>query len=112
MWVRGCGLLLIGNARQGLELDFAGFAIAGLNGVNNSGAACRADNEAIDEDEDGLCEVELEKGFRGGEFDDLVFDVSDWLKEPVVAAAAEHLLAGAEPRPVLLRLRGATQKNL
>ena len=54
-----------------MELDFAGFAVAGFDGVDDAGAGVGADGEAVDEDEDGLGEVEFEEGFGGGELDDL-----------------------------------------
>jgi hypothetical protein len=40
-----------------MELDFAGFAVAGFDGVDDSGAALGSDGEAVDEGEDGLSEV-------------------------------------------------------
>ena len=72
-----------------MELDFAGLAVAGLDGVDDAGADVGADGEAVDEDEDGLGEVEREEGFGGGELDDLAGLVVDLLIEAVVAAAAE-----------------------
>ncbi len=41
-------------AWHGVELDFAGFAVAGFDGVDDSGADFGSDGEAVDEDEDGL----------------------------------------------------------
>ena len=72
-----------------MELDFAGLAVAGFDGVDDAGADVGGDGEAVDEDEDGLGEVEFEEGFRGGEFDDLAGLIFDLLIEAVVAAAAE-----------------------
>ena len=66
------------------KLDFAGFAVAGFDGVDDAGADVGAEGEAVDEDEDGLGEVEFEEGLGGGELDDLAV-----LVEAVVAAAAE-----------------------
>ncbi len=40
--------------RDGVELDFAGFAIAGFDGVYEAGADVGDDGEAVYEDEDGL----------------------------------------------------------
>ena len=67
-----------------MEADFAGLAVAGLDGVYYSAADLRVEGEAVDEDVDGLGEVEFEEGLGGGEFYDLAV-----LVEPVVAAAAE-----------------------
>ncbi len=67
-----------------MELDFAGFAVAGFDGVDDAGAALGSDGEAVDEDEDGLGEVELEEGLGGGELDYFA-----GLIEAVVAAAAQ-----------------------
>ena len=75
-----------------MELDFAGFAVAGFDGVDDAGAGIGADGEAVDEGEDGLGEVEFEEGFGGGEFYDfagLVWVKRRGLVEAVVAAAAE-----------------------
>ena len=58
-------------ARDCEELDFAGFAVAGFDGVDDACADVGGDGEAVDEDEDGLGEVEFEEGFGGGELDDL-----------------------------------------
>ena len=54
-----------------VELDFAGLAVAGFDGVYDSAADFGGEGEAVDEDEDGLGEVEFEEGFGGGEFYDL-----------------------------------------
>ena len=54
-----------------MELDFAGLAVAGLDGVDDAGADVGREGEAVDEDEDGLGEVEREEGLGGGELDDL-----------------------------------------
>ena len=61
----------LSSAGEGVELDFAGLAVAGLDGVNDAGADVGGDGEAVDEDEDGLGEVEREEGFGRGELDDL-----------------------------------------
>ena len=45
------------GAGEGVELDFAGFAVAGLDGIYDSGAGVGANGEAVDEDEDGGGEV-------------------------------------------------------
>ena len=71
-------------AGDGVELDFAGFAVAGFDGVYDSAADFGGDGEAIDEDEDGLGEVEFEEGLGGGELDDAAV-----LEEAVIAASAE-----------------------
>ena len=91
-----------------MELDFAGLAVAGLDGVDDAGADFGGDGEAVDEDEDGLGEVEFEEGFGGGEFDDLA-----GLIEAVVAAAAEFGEAlfegvgeGSEDRRTMRCFRG------
>jgi hypothetical protein len=47
------------TTRHDLELDFAGFAVAGFDGVDYTGADFGGDGEAIDEDEDGFREVEF-----------------------------------------------------
>ena len=77
--------------------DFAGFAVAGFDGVDDAGADVGREGEAVDEDEDGAGvvrgsgEVEFEEGLGGGEFDDLPWElrVGVGLVEAVVAAAAE-----------------------
>ena len=63
-------------AGEGVELDFAGLAVAGLDGVYDAGADVGGDGEAVDEDEDGAGEVEREEGFGGGELDDFAGLVS------------------------------------
>ena len=93
--------------REDFELDLAGFAVAGFDGVDEAGADVGREGEAVGEDEDGTrgfvrargCgEVELEEGFGCGEFD--YFSIADGsatlrggvsvgLPEAVVAAAAE-----------------------
>ena len=75
--------------RHDLELDFAGFAVAGFDGVDYAGADFGGDGEAVDEDEDGFGEVEFEERFGGGEFYDFVFAGFRGLVEAVVATAAE-----------------------
>ena len=80
-------------------MDFAGLAVSGLDGVNDAGADVGGDGEAVDEDEDGLGEVEREEGLGGGELDDLSLAgctvagltgvERGGLVEAVVAAAAE-----------------------
>ena len=77
------------GAFDGVELDFAGLAVAGLDGVDDAGANGWGDGEAVDEDEDGLVEVEREEGLGRGELDDAAGLVVDLLIEAVVAAAAE-----------------------
>ena len=75
-----------------MELDFAGLAVSGLDGVDDAGADVGGDGEAVDEDEDGLGEVEREEGLGGGELDDLAglaWVERGGLVEAVVAAAAE-----------------------
>ena len=74
-----------------MDLDFAGLAVAGLDGVDYARADFGGDGEAVDEDEDWPREVELEKGLRRGEFDDaaLLRGVGRGLVEAVVAAAAQ-----------------------
>ena len=42
-----------------MELDFAGFAVAGFDGVDYARADVGGDGEAVDEDEDGFREVEF-----------------------------------------------------
>ena len=44
-------------ARSRLEIDFAGFAVADLDGVDDACADVGRDDEAVDQDEDGLGEV-------------------------------------------------------
>ena len=44
-----------------MELDFAGLAVAGLDGVDDARARVGRDREAVDEDEDRLGEVEFEE---------------------------------------------------
>ena len=72
-----------------MELDFAGFAVAGFDGIDYACAGVGADGEAVDEGEDGFVEVEFEEGFGGGELYDLVFAGFGGLVEAIVAAAAE-----------------------
>ena len=69
--------------RDGVELDFTGFAVAGFDGVNEAGADVGAEGEAVYENEDWLGKVEFEEGFGGGEFDYFAR-----LIEAVVASAA------------------------
>ena len=69
---------------DGVELDLAGFAVAGFDGVDDAGADVGRDGEAVDEDEDGLGEIEFEEGLGGGEFDDAAC-----LIETIVASTAE-----------------------
>ncbi len=58
-------------AGEDLKLNFAGLAIAGLDGVDDAGADVGADGEAVYKDEDRLGEVEFEQGFGRRELDDL-----------------------------------------
>ena len=51
------------------EEDFAGFAIAEFDGIDDALHLIGADDEAIGKDEDVVGEVEVEEGFRGGEFE-------------------------------------------
>ncbi len=55
--VLGCGF---GVAGDGVELDFTGLAVTGLDGVYDSCAGVGGDGEAVDEDEDGGIEVQFE----------------------------------------------------
>ena len=83
-------------ARNGEEADLAGLAVAGFDGVDEARADVGREGEAVDEDEDGAGEVELEEAFGGGELDGDggVFGVDGGLVETVVAAAAEFGEAG------------------
>src|SRR6185437_3394931 len=72
--LKGCGetkvlRLAFAFTWNGMELDLAGLAVAGLDGVYDAGARVGADGETICEDEDGLREVEFEQRLGGGEFD-------------------------------------------
>ena len=64
------------------EDDFAGLAIADLDGVDDAGAVLGADDDAVEQDEDGQREVEIEQRLGGGELDD-----ASLLIEAVEAAA-------------------------
>ena len=57
--------------RNRLEDDFAGLAIADLDGVHDAGAGVWRDHQAVNQQEDGLVEVHVEQRFRSGEFEDL-----------------------------------------
>ncbi len=57
---------------DGEETDFAGFAVAGFDGVYDTASGVWAQRQAIDQDEDGLGEVEFEEGLGSGE----LYDVS------------------------------------
>ncbi len=70
--------------RSFVEDDLAGFAIGGFDGVDDAGAVVGADDDAVEENEDGEGEVEVEQRLGRGELDDLAL-----LPEAVVAAAAE-----------------------
>ncbi len=86
---RFCGGVF-GGAGEGVELDFAGLAVAGFDGVDEAGADVGGEGEAVDEDEDGAVEVEFEEGLGGGELDDVAgVALGCGLVEAVVAAAAE-----------------------
>ena len=78
-------------ARSGLEDDFAGLAIADLDGVHDAGAGVGRNDQAVNQQEDWLAEVDVEQGFRGGEFEDLAV-----LVEAVEAALAEFEEAGSQ----------------
>ena len=60
----------LGVAGEGVELDFAGLAVAGLDSIDDAGADAGREGKAVDENEDGLGEVEREEGLGGGELDD------------------------------------------
>ena len=68
------------------EEDFAGFAVAEFDGIDDALHLIGADDEAVGEDEDGLGEVEVEEGFGGGEFEGL----------PVLEEAGKTALAEVE----------------
>jgi len=81
-----------------VELDLAGLAVSGLDGVDEAGADAGGEGEAVNEDEDGaggwVGEIQFEEGLGGGELDDRAGrTVGCGLVETVVAAAAEF----AEP---------------
>ena len=81
---------LLGGAGDEVELDFAGLAVAGFDGVDEAGADVGGEGEAVDEDEDGAGEVELKERLGGGELDDGAGGaIGGGLVEAVVAAAAE-----------------------
>src|SRR6185437_11516824 len=70
-----------------LEDRFAGLAVGDLDAVHQAGAELRGiglEFQAIDEDKDGLVEVEVEQRLGGGELDQLA-----GLPEAVEAAGAE-----------------------
>ena len=93
----GSGPFSVVGAGKQLELDLAGFAVAGFDGIHKAGADFGGKGEAVDEDEDGLGEVEFEKGLGRGELDDAAGGF--WRRfagEAVVAAAAELDEAGFE----------------
>ena len=60
------------GARLGalLEDHLAGFAVADLDGVDQALVQVGRDGEAVDQDEDGLREVDVEQRFGRGEFED------------------------------------------
>jgi hypothetical protein len=78
-------------ARSGLEDDFAGLAVADLDGVHDTGAGVGRNDQAVNQQEDGLAEVNVEQGFRGGELENLAV-----LVEAVEAALAEFEEAGSQ----------------
>ena len=59
-----------GGAGDFFEDDFAGFAVGDFDGVHDAGAVFWRDYDAVDQDEDGLGEVEVEEGFGAGELED------------------------------------------
>ena len=60
-------------ARDDLEDDLAGFAIADLGGVDDARARCPGEtSDAIDEHEDRLREVDFEQRLGRGELEDAV----------------------------------------
>ena len=59
-------------ARELLEDDFAGLAVGDLRGIDDAGAIFGADDDAVQEDEDGQREVEVEERLGGGELEDAV----------------------------------------
>ena len=58
-------------ARNLFKDDFAGFAIGNLSRIHDARAILGADDDAIEKDEDGKREVEIEQRLRRGELDDL-----------------------------------------
>ena len=78
-------------ARSGLEDDFAGFAIADLDGVHDAGAGSRRRPPGDRPAEIQAGEIDVEQRFRGGEFEDLAV-----LVEAVEAALAQLEEAGSQ----------------
>ena len=78
-------------ARGGLENDFAGFAIADLDGVHDAGAGVGSNHQAVDQQEDRLAEIDVEQRLGRGEFEDLAV-----LVEAVEAALAQFEEAGLQ----------------
>ena len=47
------------------EDNFSGFTVGGLNRIDDTSAGVGRDREAVDQQEHGLCEIDVEQGLRG-----------------------------------------------
>src|ERR1019366_6257394 len=77
-----------------MELDFSGLAVAGFDGVYQTGANVGRESQAVGEDEDRLREVEFEQRLRGRELHDSTGFIRSFLRgsllvQTVVSTAAE-----------------------
>ncbi len=60
----------LGCAGGALEDDFAGFAVADFDGIDQALVEVGRDRDAVHQDEDGLREIDIEQRFGRGEFED------------------------------------------
>ncbi len=84
-----------------LEDDFAAFAIADFDGIDDAGADVGGNGEAVGENGEGLVEVEFEEGFRRRELADFAV-----LIEPVETALPDVKEVVAEFRWIFVGVDG------
>ncbi len=78
-------------AREFFKDDLAGLAVSNLSGIDDAGAIFSTDNDPVQKDEHGKCEVQVEKRFGRRELEDAAL-----LVEAVEAGGAQFDEAGFE----------------
>ena len=61
---------ILGWAQDFFVKNFAAFAIGDFSGVDDAGAVFQADDDAVDEDENGQREIKIEERLWAGELED------------------------------------------
>ena len=92
-----------------LEDQFAGLAVADLDGVDEALMHVGPDGQTVDQEEDGLREIDVEERLGGGEFENLA--VLEEAIEALLAELEEVVAEGLRRAVIAARGRARTSAN-